>query len=77
MKNVSYLIIALFLLLIGWMNLTPGSFKYAPIDGCACFSSYSTISINLKCEEARKRMCEGPMFFDDFLILLSYLDFYK
>jgi hypothetical protein len=72
-----YVLPLIFVLFIVWMNLTPGSFRYAPLDGCSCGASYSTVPVDPFCEVRRKDMCDGPMFIDDFLVTLSNLDLYK
>lgn len=76
-KTISCLLFFLILSLFVWMNATPGSFRYAPDDGCACFSSYSTVPVDQQCEQSRKINCDESISIDDFLVFLAHLDFYK
>ena len=61
-------------LLLAFMNLTPGHFDFADTDGCACLASYTTQPSQAACEPTRDLHCD-QLWISRLLVYLAYLDF--
>jgi|DewCreStandDraft_4_1066084.scaffolds.fasta_scaffold00003_120 hypothetical protein len=63
-------------LLLAFMNLTPGHFDFADMDGCACLASYTTYPSQASCEPTRSLHCD-QLWVSRLLVYVAYLDFNK
>lgn len=75
LKLVLYIFIAIFTLLFLLLNIVPGKFVYADIDGCACTMSHGNIdSTRYECNVSRKVQC-GAIGLNWPFELLNVFDF--
>ena len=67
-------VVSAMVLLLAFLNLTPGHFGFADSDGCACLASYTTQPPQAACEPTRSLHCD-QLWMSRLLVTVSYLDF--
>jgi hypothetical protein len=73
-KQLVGLSLLVLVLMVVFLNTTPGRFGYADADGCACRVTYTTQPSQAACEAARGQQCDWRA--DRLLLLVSPLDVY-
>jgi len=76
LRVTALVLIALSVLPLALMNLTPGHLGFPDDDGCACFVTYTTHPSLAACEETRPIHCDG-LWTQQVLARLSLLDLNK